>query len=163
MSPVYLDTETTGLSPTTSRVVEIALVAAGGGTLLHTLIDPGIKIPADATAIHGIRDEHVAGAPRLIELLPAIVALVRGHDLVIYNKAYDLQFLPFVEDAAADVLCCMQRAQDAMKLSRWPKLTAAAQWAGYQWQGKAHSALADTLAARHVWLQMDALVGREQA
>lgn len=151
MSLIYLDTETTGLDAKTSGVVEIALVNSIGKALLHTYVNPGTPIPAEATAIHGITDEMVEGAPTILELLPAIVALVRGKTLVIYNKHYDLQFLPYVSTAAGKVECCMLRAQAAMGAARWPKLIAAAEWAGYIWEGEAHSALADTLAARHVW------------
>ncbi len=151
MKSVYLDTETTGLSPRDSRIVEVALVDDSGGVLLNTLVNPCLPIPAGATAIHGITDDDVADAPLLEELLPALNALVRGCRLVIYNSQYDLGFLPSLRAVSPKVECCMLAAQKAMGYSRWPKLVAAAEWSGYVWTGNAHRALADTLAARHVW------------
>lgn len=150
MNEIYADTETTGLR--NASVVEIALVGAAGNTLLHTYVNPGIPIPAEAAAIHHITDAMVAGATTMAELMPAIIALCRGKRVIIYNRAYDLPLLPGVEKVAESVECAMLRAQDAMGVSRWPKLIAAAEWAGYVWVGDAHSALADTLTARHVWL-----------
>lgn len=154
---VYLDTETTGLKPSESRVVEVALVDDAGQVLLNTLVNPGVPIPEGATAIHGITDADVAGAPLLEELLPALNALVRGRQLVIYNSQYDIAFLPSLRTVAADVQCCMLAAQGAMGTKRWPKLSAAAEWAGHVWTGTAHRALADTLAARTVWMKIAAL------
>lgn len=155
MNTLYIDTETTGLKPTTSHVVEIAIVDDTGKTVMDTLVNPGSPIPPDATKIHGITDADVASSPMLAELLPTILKLVNGEQVVIYNAAYDTQFLPGLTTSAAFVQCAMNRAQKAMRMDRWPKLTAAAEWSGYQWQGNAHRALADSLAARHVWLHMD--------
>lgn len=155
MKTFTLDTETTGLKPTTSHVVEISIVDELGATVIDSLINPGAPIPADATKIHGITDAMVASAPPMSEVLPRVLALVAGAQVVIYNSAYDTQFLPGLVESAAFVQCAMQRAQKAMRMDRWPKLTAAAEWSGYQWQGNAHRALADSLAARHVWMHMD--------
>ena len=60
--PLFLDTETTGLGPA-DQVVEIAVLDAEGAVVFHSLVKPTVPIPAEATAIHGIRDEDVAGAP----------------------------------------------------------------------------------------------------
>lgn len=159
MNTLFIDTETTGLKPSTSHVVEIAIVDETGKTVMDTLVNPCSPIPPDATKIHGIRDEDVASAPKLSELLPTVLKLVSGEQVVIYNSAYDTQFLPGLTDAAAFVQCAMNRAQKAMRMDRWPKLTAAAEWSGYQWEGNAHRALADSLAARHVWNHIDKMDG----
>ena len=59
------DTETTGVDVTTDRIVTAALVHrdARGTTVRTWIIDPGVEIPAPATAIHGITTER-ARAPR---------------------------------------------------------------------------------------------------
>lgn len=159
--PIFIDTETTGLDPKSSRVVEIALIDHTGKTLLDTLIDPQQPIPAEASAIHGIFDDNVAGAPRLVEVMPLVCALARGKEVVIYNAHYDTQFLPWLRDFADTVRCAMLAAQSAMGLSRWPKLVDAAQWAGHTWEGEAHRALADTRACRAVWAKIQAHRGFE--
>lgn len=149
---VYLDTETTGLS-SSSRVVQIAIVDDDGRPLIDTLINPGVPIPPDASAIHGITDEMVRDAPTLAHAMPSIIAAVRCRTLVIYNSAYDMQFLPELHDHAARVECAMQLAMSAMNMRRWPRLVVAAAWAGHDWAGtQAHSALGDALAARTVYL-----------
>ena len=59
---VILDTETTGLYDP-ARIVDIAVTTAAGDVLLDTLVDPGVPIPPEATAVHGITDADVAGKP----------------------------------------------------------------------------------------------------
>lgn len=84
---VALDTETTGL--TDPRMVEIAVLAADGAVLLDTLINPGCSIPAAATAIHGIIDTDVAGAPTFSHLLPDLRRVLTDKVIVCYNAAFD--------------------------------------------------------------------------
>lgn len=148
-SPVYLDTETTGLDPRFDAIVEIAIVDRDGSTLLDTLINPRQPIPASATAIHGITDDDVSDAPLLFDVLEQVSGIIQGRELVIYNAPFDTAFLGL---HSRDATCAMELAMRAMGVSRWPKLSAAAAWAGHEWSGKAHRALADALAARTVHL-----------
>jgi len=85
---VYLDTETTGFGGR-AEVVEIAIVDAAGRALLDTLVRPVEAIPADASAIHGIFDGDVAGAPAWPELYEEIRGLLEGRPVVVYNAEYD--------------------------------------------------------------------------
>ncbi|MFD5236037.1 exonuclease domain-containing protein [Streptomyces tendae] len=89
---VVLDTETTGLDDD-ARIVELAVLSSAGEVLLDTLVDPGEPIPAGATAIHGITDSDVAGAPRFPELVARLAALLNGKRVLIYNKWYDVGVL----------------------------------------------------------------------
>ena len=99
---VVLDTETTGMDSSKDKVIELALVkfeysrASGEiGRVLGVydgLEDPGMPIPPESTAVHGITDVMVAGE-RLDEA--AIEALLDGVGLVIaHNAGFDR---PFVE------------------------------------------------------------------
>lgn len=74
------DTETTGLDPIEDRIVQIGGVFLRRGELVgprrSSLVNPGVPIPPDATAIHGITDADVADAesfatvgPRFVEFL----------------------------------------------------------------------------------------------
>ena len=68
---VILDTETTGLySP--ARIVEISCIDREGNVLVDSLVNPGIPIPADASAIHGISDADVADRPSFSDLWPLV-------------------------------------------------------------------------------------------
>jgi exodeoxyribonuclease X len=114
---LVVDTETTGLDPLTDRVVSVAgvWVRPGQGALRResVLVNPGIPIPPEASAIHHIVDRHVAGAPSLAEVLP----LFQQGDFdayVAHNAAFDFGFLP---DQGRPVLCTMRLAR---KL--WPRL-----------------------------------------
>ncbi|MDT3684353.1 MAG: DUF294 nucleotidyltransferase-like domain-containing protein [Pseudorhodoplanes sp.] len=65
---VVIDTETTGLDPNKSFIVEIGAVKITGGRVdanqtFRRLLRPPVPIPAQSTAIHAIDDGMVAGAP----------------------------------------------------------------------------------------------------
>lgn len=94
---LVIDTETTGVDPLTARVVELAAVKFRNGepTARHgMLLDPGMPIPKEATAIHGITDADVRGQPSLAEVAARFLAHVRAADvLVAYNWPFDAAFL----------------------------------------------------------------------
>lgn len=99
------DTETTGVNVTSDRIVTAAAVlriaGAGQGTdRIHTwLADPGVPIPAAATAVHGISTEYARAHGRpAVEVLDQIAATLaehwrRGFPLVAFNAPYDIHIL----------------------------------------------------------------------
>ncbi len=63
---VFFDLETTGTSIMRDRIVEISIIKVmpDGSEIERTLrVNPGMPIPAEATAIHHITDADVADAP----------------------------------------------------------------------------------------------------
>ncbi|WKD59430.1 DNA polymerase III subunit epsilon [Corynebacterium caspium DSM 44850] len=95
------DLETTSVDTSTARIVTSALVRidASGASPQELLADPGVEIPAEATAIHGISTEYARthGKPHE-EVLKATIdaiqqAWAEGLGLVVYNAAYDLSVL----------------------------------------------------------------------
>lgn len=98
---VGFDTETTGVSPTTDRIVTAALIRREGDAVAARtwLIDPGVEIPARATEVHGIttaqaRAEGVAPEGALEEIATALAdALAEGTPVVGFNVQYDLTIL----------------------------------------------------------------------
>jgi len=85
---VVFDTETTGTDPTRDRIVEIALVRIrpdGARESLVRRVNPGIPIPPDTSAIHGIRDEDVKDAPAFPAIADEVLAFIGDSDLAGYN------------------------------------------------------------------------------
>lgn len=97
------DTETTGIAPETTRIVSAnvsVLNPYGEVEDEHNwLIDCGIEIPEQATAVHGITTERMRseGAPApdsIYELLTIISSFMdQGIGVVAYNASYDFTIL----------------------------------------------------------------------
>jgi DNA polymerase-3 subunit epsilon len=95
---VAFDTETTGVDVETDRIVA-AYLGDGSTSDLSWLVDPGIAIPAEATAVHGITTDEARAHGRLaVEAIGEIVdalarALAAGIAVVTYNAAFDFTML----------------------------------------------------------------------
>ncbi|WP_372458204.1 exonuclease domain-containing protein [Streptomyces sichuanensis] len=94
---IGFDLETTGTDPAESRIVTAAIVESKGAEVVasrHWLADPGIPIPAEAAAIHGITSERAAARGRpAAEVVEEIAAVLAGHwsvgvPVVAYNAAF---------------------------------------------------------------------------
>lgn len=154
--PLFLDTETTGLSPLAGdTIVEIAIVDSSGRAVLDTLVNPGRSIPWHATNVHGITNDMVRGSPSLQQLMPQIRQIISREIVVIYNSSFDTPFFPGRLQEALSVECAMRRFAEATGSGRWKKLEAAAEKVGHRWTGKAHRALADAQACRSVWAWLE--------
>lgn len=99
---VGFDLETTGTEPREARIVTAAVVEMRSGETLarrEWLADPGVLIPAQASAIHGISTERAAAEGRPArevadEVASALVGYwKRGVPVVAYNAAFDLTLL----------------------------------------------------------------------
>ena len=96
------DLETTGIDTDTSRIVSayVGVIDVNGAPKgVSWLADPGIEIPAQATAVHGISTERARVEGRdAAEVVAEIVAVLRSLlaqnvPIVIYNAPYDLTLL----------------------------------------------------------------------
>lgn len=93
---VVVDVETTGGSPATCSLTEVAAARFRGGEMLgtfQTLVRPDERIPPLITALTGISDAMVAEAPRVGEMLPSFLEFVGGAVLVGHNLRFDRSFL----------------------------------------------------------------------
>ena len=90
------DLETTGLSPSRDRIIEIGAVRVDAdGTLsrFSTLVNPSMSISPRLTAITGITNEMVAEAPRFQHIAHDFLEFARNSTLVAHNARFDLSFL----------------------------------------------------------------------
>lgn len=100
---VGFDLETTGTDVETDRIVTAALVRLDpDGTVAEQrtwLLDPGVAIPEQASAIHGIGTDHARkhgarAATAVEEIAHAVAEVLRsGVPLVVMNARYDLSLL----------------------------------------------------------------------
>lgn len=94
---VIFDLETTGVHKDIDRVVQIGVVKvypSGEMKEWRTLVNPGMPIPVEVSAIHGITDEAVKDAPSFPAIAKAILAGFEGCDLVAFNgRGVDMPFL----------------------------------------------------------------------
>lgn len=93
---IVWDTETTGREHD-ARIVEIAVarVRLSDGhveSMWSQLVNPGCRIPAEVSRVHGIDDAAVRGAPSIAQVLPTFLrgAVQRALPLVAHNAVFDL-------------------------------------------------------------------------
>jgi len=98
------DTETTSTDPTEARIVTAAIVGRGGGNpdrVQTWLINPGVPIPPETTAIHGIDDAKAQAEgedPATgLDVIASTLAtcLAHGMPLVAFNTSYDWSVLHY--------------------------------------------------------------------
>jgi len=93
----FFDLETTGTNIAKDRIVEIAILKVFPNQNKESYtwrINPGVPIPPEVTAIHGISDEDVANEPTFKELAPKIYNFIKDSDLAGYNSnRFDIPLL----------------------------------------------------------------------
>jgi DNA polymerase-3 subunit epsilon len=93
----FIDLETTGVSLSSDRIVEIAIIKLSpdqSRTVKRKLINPQIPIPKTASDIHGITDEMVAAAPTFKQAANEIKMFIENCDLGGYNSnRFDIPIL----------------------------------------------------------------------
>ena len=91
-----IDVETTGVNPERDRVIEFAVQKGlePGDYQKVWRVNPGIPIPAGASAIHKIYDADVKDEPPFKALVPAIKKIISGCEIIVgYNVEFDIKFL----------------------------------------------------------------------
>ena len=81
---VFFDLETTGINIAKDRIVEISVlkVYPNGKEEQKTIrVNPGMHIPEEASAIHGIYDEDVKDAPMFKHIARELAHYIEGCDL----------------------------------------------------------------------------------
>jgi DNA polymerase-3 subunit epsilon len=123
MREIALDTETTGLDPSSGhRVVEIGCVEMVGhirtGNHFHTYINPERDMPREAENIHGLSSEFLKDKPTFKIVARAFLEFIGDAPLVIHNASFDLKFLNFELNALDLPLIDFTRATDTVLIAR---------------------------------------------
>jgi len=162
---VCFDLETTGIDTSKDRIVQIALIRVetnGERSTLSTLVNPQRPIPPEATAIHGIKDEHVRNEPSFSQIRAEVEEFLKDADLAGYNMVrFDLPLLEAeIKREGGHFIAQGRRLLDAMvifkKMERRTLEGAVRFYLDQELPG-AHSALVDATATLDV---LDAQVGR---
>ena len=99
---VFFDIESTGLNIATDRIVEISIVKVSPGTpgcpndveVKTRRINPGMPIPPEAQAVHGISDDDVKDCPKFSQIAKSLAQMLQGCDIAGYNSnKYDIPLL----------------------------------------------------------------------
>ncbi len=98
MRQIFLDTETTGLSPESGdRIIEIGCVEMLNrrlsGRNLHFYLNPQRANSEDAVKVHGLSDEFLADKPLFEAVADELLDYLAGAEIVIHNAAFDVGFL----------------------------------------------------------------------
>jgi len=130
-SAIFLDIETTGLSPMISEIIEISALKiskSGEFLLFSSLIKPQRPITASSELIHGISDEMVSKSPHISEVLPKFMDFIEDAPLFGHSVSFDLAFLvyeaaklslSFLENKVFDT--CLLARQFSRELTKNPK------------------------------------------
>ena len=99
MEFAVVDIETTGSTPQSAGITEIAIVIHNGVEVTGkyvTLINPRQKIPPFIVNMTGISDAMVANAPLFEEVAPQIYNLLNGRIFVAHNVSFDYSFVHYL-------------------------------------------------------------------
>jgi len=93
---VVFDIETTGLSPTNNRIIEIGAVRIKDGKIQDTFsefVNPEVPIPYTITKLTSITDAMVQNAPTIEVILPKFLEYIGDASVVAHNATFDTGFI----------------------------------------------------------------------
>ncbi|HHU64320.1 MAG TPA: PolC-type DNA polymerase III [Clostridiales bacterium] len=93
---VAFDLETTGLSASSDKIIEIGAVKIIKGEIVdtfHSMVDPGIAIPEKIVKLTGINQDMVKGSPSIDVVLGRFKDFVGDSVLVAHNARFDISFI----------------------------------------------------------------------
>lgn len=93
---VAIDLETTGISPSSDRIIEIGAIKVVDGVevgVFSTFVNPQMKISERITDITGIDDEMVMSAPVISEVFDELEIFLEDLPLLGHNITFDFSFL----------------------------------------------------------------------
>ena len=100
MNEIFLDTETTGLSPREGhKIVEIACIETedliANKKIFHKLINPERDVPDEAFKIHGYSTEFLKSKVNFQKIADEFLEFVGSDNIIAHNAPFDIGFLNF--------------------------------------------------------------------
>lgn len=95
---IFLDTETTGLSPESGdRIIEIGCVEMVNRRLTgndkHYYLNPQRSSSPEAVKVHGLTDEFLADKPLFAAVADELLNYLQDAEIIIHNAGFDVGFL----------------------------------------------------------------------
>lgn len=170
-----IDTETTGLQAAKARTIQLAIVLFDKGKPNGKriwFINPGIRIPANATKVNRITNEMVADKPLLRDVGKEIKRIIERYPVIAHNLKYDSEVL-CTDFARVNLTLrlkhgfCTMREEfgspaiqpdtppwERARKRRWKKLSDLALEYGVAAEGEYHDAYVDALVAGKCFVEM---------
>ena len=173
---IVLDTETTGLNAAEDELLQVSIIDNEGTVLFDSYIRPTQHTEwAEAERVNHITPEMVADAPTIAEVMPEINDILKRYDKIVgYNVRFDADFLKHngAEFSNAEYADAMKMFapiygewNDQRGRYKWQKLTAAADYYGYDWSAheEAHNSLGDCYATLHVYKEINEVIKNQKS
>lgn len=149
---VCIDLETSGLEPKKDKIIEIGAVRVDEGKITgewESLVNPERKLEEKIVELTGIRDEQLAEAKKISEVLPELLAFLGERPLLGHSVHFDFAFLK--RAAVSEKLVFERQGIDTLKIARkylkeLESRSLSALCAYYEIPHKAHRALDDARA-----------------
>ena len=123
MREIVLDTETTGLDPTTGdRIVEIGAVELLNhlptGKTFHKYLNPERNMPEEAQAVHGLTEEFLKDKPVFSQIVDDFLTFIKDSKLVIHNASFDMKFINAELELVGKTILPTDKAIDTLGIAR---------------------------------------------
>lgn len=125
MRQIFLDTETTGLSPESGdRIIEIGCIEMKSRRLTgehkHFYLNPQRPNSEDAVKVHGLSDEFLADKPLFAQVADELLEYLAGAEIIIHNAGFDLGFLneELRRLARPSFASCVAQVTDSLLMAR---------------------------------------------
>lgn len=178
MRRIFLDTETTGLSPEKGhRIVEIAAIAYDNripvpreeGGMFHRYLNPEREVEKEAFDIHKLDYAFLSDKPKFAAIAADLADFLRGNEVIIHNADFDMGFLNSelaktdgqpLEKIAAAVTCSLKWSRANNPNIRGHSLDALCEHFGVNNAARtSHSAMLDTELLAKVYFIMTSRQG----
>ena len=118
---LVIDVETTGTSPLTDEITEIAAVLVRGGTIIdsfQTLLSIGGPLSNEISVMTGIYPSMLRNAPKFVDVASKLVEMAEGAVVVGHNVRFDLSFIDAALDKVYSGSRLAEKTLDTVTLSR---------------------------------------------